>query len=74
MTDIVGIDTLLSGALPAETANYSSLADHAAKTQTDWENQLSTAEENRWGSDGVLGGLFQGLAQGKPFVTALNLT
>jgi hypothetical protein len=71
MTDIVGIDTIIVGNLPAQTANYDSLADHAAKTQSDWENQLATAEETRWGSDGVLGGLFQGLAQGKPFVTAL---
>jgi len=70
MPDIVGIDTILSGDLPAQSANYSSLAAHAAKTQADWETELTTAEETRWGG-GVLDGLFQGLQQGKPFVVAL---
>lgn len=70
MADIVGVDTLLEGDLPAEAANYGSLAAHAAKTQGDWETELTAAEETRWG-DGVLGGLFDGLAQGKPFVAAL---
>lgn len=70
MPDIVGTDTLLEGDLPDTAANYSSLAAHAAKTEEDWDAELRGAEETRWG-DGVLGGLFEGLAQGKPFVAAL---
>ena len=70
MPDIVGQDTIVEGDLPEQVANYTSLAAHAAKTQEDWEDELVGAENNRWGS-GVLGGLFQGLNQGKPFVAAL---
>ena len=70
MTNIVGQDTIVEGDLPEQTANYSSLAVYAAKTQEDWDGELRGAEESRWG-DGVLGGLFDGLEQGKPFVAAL---
>lgn len=70
MPNVVGQDTILEGDLPDKTANYSSLAAFAAKTQEDWEDELRGAEETRWG-DGVLGGLFSGLEQGKPFVAAL---
>lgn len=70
MPDVVGQDTILEGDLPEQTANYSSLAAYAAKTQEDWDGELRGAEESRWG-DGVLGGLFEGLEQGKPFVAAL---
>jgi hypothetical protein len=66
----VGQDTLYEGDLPPEVANYSSLSAFAAKTAEDWTSELSEAEETRWG-DGFLGGLFAGLAQGKPFITAL---
>ncbi len=66
----VGQDTLYEGDLPPESANYSSLAAFAAKTAEDWTTELSDAEHDRWG-DGFLGGMFQGLAQGKPFITAL---
>lgn len=67
----VGIDTILAGDLPAGAANFTSLAAHAAKTQEDWDDELKNAEIARWGNSGVLGGLFQGLAQGKPFIVAL---
>lgn len=70
MPDVVGTDTLYEGDLPESAANYSSLAVFAAKTEEDWDTELRGAEEARWG-DGVLGGLFEGLAQGKPFVAAL---
>ena len=68
---IVGVDTLLEGDFPPQAANYSSLAAFAAKTQGDWEDELTTAEVDRWGSNGILGGLFAGLADGKPFIAAL---
>jgi hypothetical protein len=68
--NVVGQDTILDGDLPDKTANYSSLAAFAAKTQEDWDDELRGAEQTRWG-DGVLGGLFDGLEQGKPFVAAL---
>jgi len=70
MPDIVGTNTLLEGDLPEGTANYSSLAAFAAKTEEDWEDELRGAEETRWG-DNFLGGLFAGLADGKPFIAAL---
>lgn len=70
MTDVVGTDTLLEGDLPEGVANYSSLAAFAAKTEEDWTSELATTEETRWG-DGFLGGLFEGLASGKPFIAAL---
>jgi hypothetical protein len=68
--DVVGTDTLLEGDLPEGVANYGSLATFAAKTESDWENELRGNEETRWG-DGFLGGLFAGLAEGKPFIVAL---
>lgn len=71
MPDIVGVDTLLAGDPPEQAANYDSLAAFAAKTQGDWEDELTGAEVNRWGENGLLGGLFAGLAQGKPFIAAL---
>ena len=55
---------------PLGAANYSSLAAFAAKTQEDWEDEIRGEQETRWGT-GVLGGLFQGLQQGKPFVVSL---
>lgn len=67
----VGVDTLYEGDLPEGAANFTSLAAHAAKTQEDWDDELKDAEIARWGDAGVLGGLFQGLAQGKPFLVAL---
>lgn len=70
MPDIVGVDTLLEGDLPEQAANYGPLSVFAAKTQTDWETELTDAETDRWGG-GVLEGLFAGLQQGKPFVVAL---
>lgn len=70
MTNIVGVDTILEGDLPDRAANYDSLAAFAAKTEEDWDDELRGAEETRWG-DGVLGGLFDGLEQGKSFVAAL---
>jgi hypothetical protein len=69
--DVVGTDTLLEGDLPEGVANYGSLATFAAKTESDWEDELRGNEENRWGGDGFLGGLFAGLAEGKPFIVAL---
>lgn len=57
--------------LPEGAANYDSLHDFAAKTEEDWHGELEANEVNRWGDNGVLGGLFQGLAQGKPFIAAL---
>ena len=71
MPDVVGTDTLLEGDLPEGVANYTSLATFAAKTEEDWEDELRGNEENRWGGDGFLGGLFAGLAEGKPFIVAL---
>lgn len=71
MSNVVGVDTLLEGDLPAQVANYDSLAVFAAKTEEDWKTELSTTENNRWGVGGLLGGLFEGLAAGKPFVVAL---
>lgn len=71
MPDIVGYDTILEGDLPERAANYSSLSTFAAKTETDWEDELRGEEENRWGNGGLLGGLFEGLAAGKPFIVAL---
>jgi hypothetical protein len=68
--NVVGQDTILDGDLPDRSANYSSLAAFAAKTQEDWDAELRGAEEERWG-ERVLGGLFEGLEQGKPFVLAL---
>jgi hypothetical protein len=68
--DVVGTDTILEGDLPEGVANYTSLATFAAKTESDWNNELRGNEETRWG-DGVLGGLFAGLAEGKPFIAAL---
>ena len=70
MPDVVGTDTLLEGDLPEGVANYTSLAAFAAKTESDWETELRGNEETRWG-DGFLGGLFAGLAEGKPFIAAL---
>ena len=70
MPDVVGTDTILEGDLPEGVANYTSLATFAAKTESDWNNELRGNEETRWG-DGVLGGLFAGLAEGKPFIAAL---
>lgn len=70
MPDVVGTDTLWEGDLPEGVANYSSLAAFAAKTAEDWQIELAGAEETRWGG-GVLGGLFAGLQQGKPFIAAL---
>lgn len=67
---IVGIDTILSGDLPEQAANYGSLAVFAAKTEEDWRDELTTTEENRW-NNGIIAGLYDGLEQGKPFVTAL---
>lgn len=66
----VGVDTLLAGDLPSGAANFTSLAAHAAKTQEDWEAELTGAETARWG-DGVMAGLFAGLQEGKPFIAAL---
>lgn len=71
MSDVVGVDTLLEGDLPESASNYDGLAAFAAKTQEDWENELHGTETARWGNSGVLGALFQGLQQGKPFVVAL---
>jgi hypothetical protein len=71
MPDVVGQDTLVEGDLPEGVANYGSLATFAAKTEEDWEDELRGNEENRWGGDGFLGGLFAGLAEGKPFIVAL---
>jgi hypothetical protein len=71
MPDIVGVDTLLEGDPPEQAANFDGLALFAGKTQTDWENQLTNAELDRWGENGILGGLFAGLAEGKPFIAAL---
>jgi hypothetical protein len=68
--DVVGTDTILEGDLPEGVANYTSLATFAAKTESDWETELRGNEELRWGG-GFLGGLFDGLAEGKPFVVAL---
>jgi hypothetical protein len=68
--NVVGTDTLLEGDLPEGVANYGSLATFAAKTEEDWEDELRGNEETRWG-DGFLGGLFEGLAEGKPFIAAL---
>jgi hypothetical protein len=68
--DVVGTDTILEGDLPEGVANYTSLAAFAAKTESDWNNELRGNEETRWG-DGLLGGLFAGLAEGKPFIAAL---
>jgi hypothetical protein len=44
---------------PSTTANYDSLAAHAAKTQTDWEDENTGLETDRWGTvrDGLRGGL-----------------
>lgn len=70
MPDVVGVDTLLEGDLPEQAANYDSLAAFAAKTAEEWQADLADAETLRWG-DGVLGGFFAGLQQGKPFVVAL---
>lgn len=53
------------------SANYSSLAAFAAKTESDWTDEFYDAENNRWGENGVLGYLFDGLEAGKPFVVAL---
>lgn len=44
----VGVDTILEGDLPDSAANYSSLAALAAKTQTDWEDEFTAAETDRW--------------------------
>jgi len=44
----VGVDTILEGTLPTVAANFSSLAAHAAKTQSDWEDELKGAETTRW--------------------------
>ena len=71
MTDIVGTDTLLEGDLPEKAVNYGSLAAFAAKTESDWTDELTNAETTRWGSGGILGGLFEGLESGKPFIAAL---
>jgi hypothetical protein len=68
--DVVGTDTIVEGDLPEGVANYTSLAAFAAKTELDWNNELRGNEEARWGG-GVLGGLFAGLAEGKPFIAAL---
>lgn len=70
MPDIVGQDTILEGDLPDRAINYGSLAAFAAKTQEDWDSELRGAEEERWGQR-VLGGLFEGLQQGQPFVLSL---
>lgn len=69
MPNIVGADTILEGDLPDYAANYSSLAAYAAKTEEDWNDELTDAETTRWG--GLLDGLFDGLEQGKPFIVAL---
>ena len=61
----------LTAEIPAGSANYASLSAWAAKTQEDWEDELRGREVTRWGVDGVLGGLFQGLNRDKPFVAAL---
>lgn len=71
MTDIVGTDTLVEGDLPETAANFGSLAAFAAKTETDWTDELANAETVRWGSGGILGGLYEGLEEGKPFMAAL---
>ena len=46
-------------------------ADYAATTQSEWETSISDSEAAPWGSGGLLGAMFAGLASGKPFVVAL---
>lgn len=46
-------------------------ADYAATTQSEWETSITTQESAPWGSGGLLGAMFAGLASGKPFVVAL---
>ena len=71
LTDtLVGGSATLKVELPDRTVNYNSLAAWAARTQQDWEDEIYGEQEDRW-MTGVLGGLFQGLAQGKPFTAAL---
>lgn len=67
---VVGQETILEGVLPEQAINSGSLAEFAAKTQQDWEDELRGNEITRW-EGGVLDGLFTGLQQGKPFVVAL---
>lgn len=67
---VVGQETILEGALPEQAINSGSLAEFAAKTQQDWEDELRGNEITRW-EGGVLDGLYTGLQQGKPFVVAL---
>lgn len=74
MPDVVGVDTIESGDLPTRVANYDSLSAFAAKTQTDWTDELTGAEVNRWGSNGVLGGFFDGLVNAGGFVLSLLKT
>lgn len=80
ITFVVGDSVVYTGAVwervsgqitTDQSVNYTSLSDFAAKTETDWTDEIYTAEENRWGDAGVLGGLFAGLSQGKPFIAAL---
>jgi hypothetical protein len=66
--------TLFAGDLPEKAANYSSLETFAAKTESDWTDELTGAEINRWGANGVLGGLFQGLVNVGGFVLSLLQT
>ncbi|MEZ0355500.1 hypothetical protein [Mycobacterium sp. SA01] len=44
---------------PSTTANYDSLAAHAARTQADWEAEMYGNENDRWGNvnTGLRGGL-----------------
>jgi len=70
----VGYDTILEGDLPERSANYTSLAAFAAKTQTDWEDEIWGAEENRWGDNGLLGALFGGLEAAGSFVLSILQT
>jgi hypothetical protein len=71
---VVGVDTIEEGDLPERVANYTSLAAFGAKTQGDWEDDIWGAEEDRWGANGLLGGLFTGLANAGSFVLSLLTT
>lgn len=54
-----------------DAANYDSLEAWAAKSEEDWTDEIYADVETPWGDDGILGALFDGLEQGKPFVVAL---